>query len=202
MNYTGLQTAVVDYFKRGSIAARIPDWIALAEAFLFREIDVKAISADVSGTTTNSLISLPADYLSIIRVEMSQNGVDYNLDYMPAPSESVQLSTGAYGYSFEGDSIRVHPNVGTGVAYTLYYTPKISALSGSNATNWLLENASDLYLYATCLHGAAEMKNAEEEAKLSNRVLPILASVRSLTNRQGLPKSSGMQIRPRRGFLA
>ena len=200
MNYTDLQNAVVAYFRRGSITGRVPAWVELAESFLFRELDVNSIETSATGTTTNSLISLPTDLKTIIRVAITQNGATYDLDYLPAPDEATEVSAYPMGYSLQGGSIRLHPNVGTGYAYTLYYTPKIEALSGLNTTNWLLDNASDLYLYATCLHGAAEMKNSAEETKLANMIQPMLASVRSLTERAGLPKSSGMQIRPRRGF--
>jgi hypothetical protein len=197
MNYTDLQTAVVSYYKRGSIATSIPAWIALAEAYLFRELDVKSLSVVVTGTTTGGLITVPADFLSVVRLTVTQDGTERKLDYIPAPSEGTETGMAPYGYSVQGEALRLHPPSGTGQAYTLHYTPKVEALSGTNPTNWILENAADLYLYATCWQGACEMKNAAEEAKLMSIVRPLIDSTRSFALRRGVPTSGGMRIRPR-----
>lgn len=200
MTYTELQTAVQRYFNRGDIASRIPSWITLAEAFLFREINPKAISSSVTGTTVGGLIALPADFNSVVRVTVTVNGSEWNLDYIAAPSEFAGVNGYPEAYSMEGDSIRLHPAAGDGTAYKLYYTPKLQNLSGSVADNWLSINASDLYMYCTALQGAVELKNDGEVVRLTPVVERLLSTVRNFADQSAQPKSSGMQIKPRRGF--
>lgn len=200
MNYTELQDAISEYFKRGGIAGRIPAWIALAEAYLFRELAPKVIGAKVTGTTVGGLVVPPSDFNQVIRLSATIDGTEYNLDYIPAPDDYTNSSSYPSGYSMEGASIRLHPVASDGTAYTLYYTPKLEALSGSNPTNWLSENGADLYLYASALQGAIEMKNDSEIMRLTPLVDRLLGVVVTFSLRTPIPQSSGMQIKPRRAF--
>lgn len=199
MNYTELQAAITSYFKRGDITSRIPAWIQLAEAFLFREISPKSISVSVSGVTAGGLIALPADFDAVIRLTTAGNGSEWNLDYIAAPDEYAQAGDYPKGYSVEGASLRLHPPAGDGTAYTLHYTPKLLSLSVIG-TNWLSINGADLYLYASALQGAGEMKNDSEIARLGPIVQRLLEAVRSYATKTGQPQSSGMQVKPRRSF--
>lgn len=200
MNYTEIQSGVVNYFKRSDITGRIPAWIQLAEAFMFREISPKSIRASVTGDTSGGLIALPADFDAVVRLTTTVAGNERNIDYIAAPDESAQVGGYPYGYSLEGDSLRLHPASGDATAYKLYYTPRLEALTGAADTNWLSTNGADLYIYATALQGAAEMKNDREIATLTPVVQRLLEAVKSYAQKTGQPQSSGMQVKPRRGF--
>ena len=199
MNYSDLQTAVITYFKRGDIAARVPSWIELAEAYLFRELSVKSTAINTTGTTTDDIVTLPGDFETLVRITISTNGIEQNLDYVTAPDEYTWTDLQPSFYTIEGDSLRII-NSGTGMAYKLYYLPKLGNLSGSITTNWLLANGEDLYLYATALQGAVELKNDGEVAKLTQIVTQLLDSVRRYAERAGQPLSGRLQIKPRRTF--
>lgn len=198
MDYNGLQAAVSEYFKRGDIAGRVPSWIALAEAYLFRELAPKKIGVSASGVTVGGLVVPPSDFGSVIRLTATVDSTEYNLDYIAAPDEYVGASSYPMGYSMEGANLRLHPAAGDGTAYTLYYSPKLQPLSGTVTTNWLLENGTDLYLYASALQGAFEMKNDAEIARLNPLVNNLLGVVVNYSLRTPIPQSSGMQIKPRR----
>lgn len=200
MDYTELQAAVSEYFKRGGIAGRIPSWIALAEAYLFRELAPKRIGVSVTGATAGGLVVLPSDFNSVIRLTATVDGTEYNLDYIAAPNEYANAASYPSGYSMEGANLRLHPAAGDGTAYTLYYAPMLQNLSGSVPTNWLLENGPDLYLYASALQGAIEMKNDSEIMRLTPLVDRLLGVVVTFSLRTPIPQSSGMQIKPRRAF--
>jgi hypothetical protein len=100
-------------------------------------------------------------------------------------------------YVLENNKLRLF-GTSTGQAYTLYYTPKMGALSDSNTTNWLLANASDLYLYASSLEAARYMRDQAQEDKLSIMVAPLIDSIKRYTERKGQPTSGSLQIRTRR----
>ena len=200
MNYTELQSAVVNYFKRGDIAAKIPAWIVLAEAFMFRELDISSLEVKTTGTTSSGLIPLPSDCQSVIRLTVTVDGTEKPLDYIAFTGEMADSGGYPDGYSIQGGSIRIHPDTGDGTAYALYYVPRVVALSSSVSTNWILANSPDLYLYATALQGAAELKNDTETARLDPYVSRMMESTRSLAQRRGQPNKGGMQIKPRRGF--
>ena len=193
MNYTTLKTLVADYLHRTDLTDKLETFIALAESLLFREINIKALEVVVTGTSVDGAIALPAG--TVNRITVSYGGNTTALDYASQPASTH------YGwpasYTLEGGAIKL--DTLTSQAYTLYYTPKIDALSVSNPTNWLLDNAPDLYLCAAQLEGAKYVKDEGRIASLGAMLAPLLDSVQRLTQRTGQPARGGMQVRPRRG---
>lgn len=195
MNYSELKTAIADFLHRTDLTARIPQFIERAEAALFREINVKDLRISVAGTTTGEYATLPTDFSEVVRVTCSYSGTEYDLDYGSQPVDYTM--TAPKYFALENNKIRIFGS-STGQAYTLYYTPKVTALSDSNTSNWILDNASDLYLYASSLEAARFTRDSELENKLSALVAPLVDNVKRYTERKGQPTNGSLQIRPRR----
>lgn len=195
MNYTTLQADVADYLHRTDLGTVMPSLIERAEAYMFRELQVKDMGLSVAGTTTGEYASLPADFGSVSRVTIVIGSTEVSLDYQSQNANSS--TTYPQYYALENNQLRLF-GAGTGQAYTLYYLPKIQPLSVSNPTNWLSDNAPDLYLYATALEAARYTQNQEEMAALPGLVAGSLDSVRRLSERKGQPANASLQIKPRR----
>ena len=197
MTYSELQTQIASYLHRTDLTAQIPTFIGLAEAVLFREINVKDLQTTATLTTTGEYAPLPADFGSLSKIEVTVNGLTYPLDYQSQP----ETSTGTVypsKFAFENGQIRIF-GAGTGTTGTLYYTPKIEALSGTNTTNWLLDNAQDLYLFASCLEGAKYVRANEMIANLAPMVDGKMEAIKRYIERKTQPVTSGLQIKVRRG---
>lgn len=194
MTYATLKTDVAEYMHRSDLGTIMPTLIRRAEAYLFRELSVKALATSVSGTTTGEYATLPADFQSMVKVTVTYGSTEYTLDYK---SESQVSSTSVpTSYALENNQIRIF-GAGTGQAYKLYYIPKITALSDSNTTNWLLDNAEDLYLYATAKEAAKHLRDEAQAQVLDGYIGPLLDSVRRLSERKGQPANGSMQIKVR-----
>ena len=193
MNYATLQTDVASYLHRTDLTAFLPGFVERAEAFLFRELPIKDLTTKVAGTTTGEYFTLPSDLGSISKVTVTIGSSEVALDYMAQP---ISYST-TYPefYSFDNGQGRIWG--ASGQAYTLYYTPNIAALSGSNTSNWLLVNAQDLYFYAVALEAARYTRNTAEVDRVSALLPALLDSVRSFNTRRGIPSSGSLQIRAR-----
>lgn len=197
MTYALLQTQVADYMHRTDLTAQMPTFIALAESLMFRELKVKDLETSVTGTTSGGSIALPADFDAVSRVTITYAGAERSLDYASRPEDYVSGGTVPKYYALEQDALRLFP-AADGYTYKLYYIPVIPALSDSQATNWLLTNARDLYLYTTALEAAKYTRNDAETAKLTAIVAPMLDSVRRLSERRGQPANGSLQVKPRR----
>lgn len=198
MTYATLQTAIADNTHRTDLTAKIPDFIALAEAFLFRELNIRSLETSTTGTTTGGLITLPADFAYLVKVTTTYGGREYTLDYGGDPRAETATSGLPYGYVMESGGLRLYPEAGTGYAYTIYYGMDVSPLSGSVSTNWLLDNAYDLYLQSSLIEAYRYTQNTEQEARLSSLVGPMVESVRRMIERKAQPSRGGLQIKPRR----
>lgn len=186
MNYSELKTNIAGYFNRGDLTTKVPKWVELAEAFLFREISPNTVETSVSGTTTGT-ISLPADFSSLIRLDLVVGGRPYSLDY----------TTQGTGFVIDGETIRLTGFTTIDASYTLHYAPNMAALSDTNPTNWLLDNGYDLYFYVSALEGARALKNDGEIGRITPMIPTLLDSVKGKAKRVKFPTSGSLQIKPR-----
>jgi hypothetical protein len=199
MTYATLKTAVETYMHRSDMVAKVPGFVQLAEAVLFRELNnVKELQLSVSGTTTGGYAALPDDFGAVSRIMVTVGSTTYSLDYSATPIDFTGQVQPGY-YSFENDQLRIY-GAGDGQAYTLFYTPLIVALSDSAPTNWILANAYDLYFYASCVEGARHVRNQPEIDRLSGLVSGLLDGVRRYAERRGQPTTGSLQIKPRRAW--
>lgn len=194
MTYTELQAEVAAYLHRTDLTARIPTFIALAEAYLFRELQIRETQTRATLATVDDYADLPANFSSLSRITMSGAGVEYALDYQAEP-ETVSTATPTK-FALETGRIRIY-GAGTGAVATMYYVPKPPALSSTQPTNWLLEAAPDLYLYASALEGVKYTRDTAEAANLAGLVQGAMDAVRRYIEARGRPAVGSMQIKVR-----
>lgn len=198
MNYSELKTAVTGFLHRTDLGGEVGNFIARAEATLFRELDIKATELAVTGTTTGAVIPLPAGFDRVTRVSITVGGRESSLDYFPKPEEDISTGSTPGFFSMDQNTLRLHDAPGSGYAYKLYYIPVIAPLSESVTSNWLLANAEDLYMYAAALEGARHVRNAALIDRLEALVPPLLDAVRRADERRAIPLGGALRIKPRR----
>lgn len=196
MSYATLQTGVADYLHRTDLTTQLPSFVTLAEAVLFRELSIRDMAVSTDLTTTGEYCNLPADFGDVVKLTVTYGSTETPLDYM-SPAYSWTGTARPESYTLDNNKIRIF-GASTGFAFKLYYKPKIQALSVSNTTNWLLENAYDLYFYATALEAAKYTRDGQLMADLMPTVGALLDSVRRASERKGLPATASLQIKPRR----
>ena len=195
MNYTELQARIADQVHRTDLTTNIPGFIELAEAFLFRELNIKELRLSVTGITTGEYAALPAEFGEVTRLTVTRGGIEHTLDYA-TQHDSYTVAHPSH-YALERNQLRLF-GAGTGTAYTLYYTPKVAPLTVGNPTNWVLDNAPDLYLYLGVLEACRYTQNTEEQARLGAMIAPMLDGIKRFAERRGQPTNSSLQIRIRR----
>lgn len=198
MTYTALQSDVIAYTHRNDIAGNVVGFIALAEAYLFRELRIKEIETSANVTTTSEYAPLPADFGDVVRLTITKNELTTTLDYateFDVPTSSFERPT---KYKLENNSLRVF-GAGDGEILKLYYTPRIENLSVSVPTNWILDNAYDLYLQASLAQAFRYTRNDAELAKSEAKIPALLESARRFSERRGQPSGGSLQIKVRRG---
>ena len=166
-NYTELQAAVKSWLHRADLDNLIPDFITLAEVRIYNGDDgigsdplrVTAMKSQDAGTTASQLISFPTGYLQTIRLAGVTGGQNYEMEYV-TPDKFSQYENQAgtpYFYTVLTGSIKVAPS--TDMSYIHDYYKKFDSLSADNATNWLLTNAPNAYLYGALLEAMPYINN-------------------------------------------
>ena len=158
--YTALKASVADFLNRDDLTAVIPDFIALAEAQINRDIRHWKMEARSSGqqSSGDEYMQIPADWVETIRLHLTGTGTTVvNLvsrDSM-ADKRSAQEDTAGTPimYTHADGQFQLYPTPSTDTDFELLYFQKIPSLS-SNSDNWLLLEAPDVYLYGALLHSA------------------------------------------------
>lgn len=160
--YTELKTAIADFLNRDDLASVIPTFIALAEAQINRDIRTIDMEGRASGQVSggDQYMQVPGDWVETIRFGLTAAGTS-SLNLMSRDAiaslrdKNENASTKApYAYTHAAGQFELYPTPSEDTDFELLYYKKVEALSDSNASNWLLSSAPDVYLYGALLHSA------------------------------------------------
>jgi len=192
VDYTSLQSAVTEYLARDqdtTLIARIPTFIQLAEAkfnrqLFVRQMEQRATAVVDTASSEPEYISLPADFQSMRRVRLSSVTGKPWLEF----KSGTQIDEYRFGtsnvagrpryFTVFGDEIELAPTPDAVYTVEMVYRKSIPALA-SNATNWLLTLAPDLYLYGALLETAPYIK---EDGRIQTWGLGFTTALNDLNN--------------------
>jgi hypothetical protein len=109
--------------------------------------------------------AVPSDFLECRTIKLNTNPVQ-PLQFETVDSlDTLRTQYTAPGrplyFGIVGGQIRLVPVPDTAYTAELIYYAKLTKLSSSNATNWLLTSSPDVYLYGALLQGAPYLQNDE-----------------------------------------
>lgn len=163
--YAELQTAVADWLNRSDLTAAIPNFIALAEAQLNRELRHRKMVTRATLTVSSAYTNTPTDWLENIRFQLNTNPITplvFSTPEQLIEDSQVYVTSGQpMFFTVAGTQLQVLPTPDTSYSAELMYYAKIPSLSVTNTTNWLLTEAPDIYLYATLVQSAPYLKEDE-----------------------------------------
>lgn len=171
--YSELQTAVANWLGRDDLTARIPEFIALAEAKMnrtlrcFQQEGRSTASVNLSNTEPQ-FITLPTDFQMMKSLRLSGVTGKPRLQYL-TNSQLDDYRTGVNDqtgqpqfFSVFGTELELAPTPDSAYTLEMIYRANIPALTNTNTTNWLLTLAPDAYLYGALLEAAPYMRDSDQ----------------------------------------
>jgi len=137
--YDELKDSIADFLNRDDLTSVIPDFITLAEADMNRGL--RHWRQEKRSTAESSPLEL------ISQSEM----VDRRY-------RSGDTTGKPHYYAITAGEIEVYPTPDGTYDAELYYYSRITALSDSNTSNWVLEYFPDCYLYGALVHSSPYLK--------------------------------------------
>jgi len=169
-NYTELKAAIADWLDRSDLTARIPDFIALAETRINRELRIRPMEyrATMNTTAGQRYFALPGGYLQMRNFQLNTDPIT-PLEYItPEMLDRLygSVTTGKpKAYSLIGDEIQLAPIPDAiyevEMAYYEKFTPLGDGTGGTVTSNWLTANAPDILLYGALIEAEPFIKNDE-----------------------------------------
>ena len=158
-NYTTLKASIANWLNRSDLTSEIADdFIVLAEADFNSKLRVRKMITQASITIDAETEALPTGFLQVRDFFILTGNTKVPLRYM-SPSQMDQVKgTSTTGlpnsYTILGDNFRFSPKPdGTYTGIVNYYK-KFDSLSSSNASNYILTDHPDIYLYGSLFHAA------------------------------------------------
>ena len=201
-NYTGLKTSIADFLNRDDLTSVIPDFVALAEAQINRDVRHWRMEARSSGQQdpADEYMQIPADWVETIRLHLTGTGTSVvNLVSRDAMADKRAAQENAAGtprmYTHANGQFQLFPTPDATTAFELLYYQKIPSLI-TNTDNWLLLEAPDVYLYGALLHSAPYLA---EDARLAVWAQLYSAAVQRLnqTSEDAMFSGSGLTLKVR-----
>jgi len=198
-DYDDLQDEVVSWISNDKIISKVTTCIQLAEARVRNDVLIRRMERSKHGKFDGAVIFLPEDCEAIQRLMYYIGASEYSIPY--ADPQSVENYTSTVGdpvaYTMVDQAVILYPTPVTDRDYTLYYIPAIADLSPSNTSNWLLDRAPNVYLFAACLEAAGYLQDEGLMGVFEGRYKQAMDSLQQASERQRMPSNTPMVSRPR-----
>lgn len=179
-DYTSLQDAILDWSARSDIGRRIPIFIRSFETQFSRDNNLQQMYVTSAELTpdANGAVTLPTDVANWDQFIWSNGGISGPLQIVtPAWAASLDQTTGLvprFAYIQNG-RLYVKPNGPCSV--TVSYYQKLPFLSYASPTNWLIDEAPEVYLWGALVQVAVYAKDAEDYALWNGKYQEALESL-------------------------
>jgi hypothetical protein len=167
--YSELTTAVANWLDRDDLTDRIPEFIALAEAKFNRTLRLRSMEAKYTADTVADQrnLALPTGYIQMRNFQVNTSPLT-TLSYV-TPEIYDRLWGGSTSgipkfYTILANEISLGPIPASVVEVEMLFYKNFENLSSTVATNWLITNAPDAYLYGVMMQAEPFIMNDERVA--------------------------------------
>jgi hypothetical protein len=163
-NYSDLKTSVANYLGRSDLTSQIPDFIALAEIRLARELRIRQMLTTANATMTigDSTVGMPSDFLAM-RDIFVEGQPRYTVSYVSPSAFTRTARTEEVGvptfYTMRGQEFEFAPKPDATYTLQMLYYAKPASLSDSNPSNAFMANCPDALLYGALLEAEPYLMN-------------------------------------------
>ena len=195
--YSELTTAVANWLDRDDLTLRIPEFIALAEARFNRALRLRSMEAKYTANTvaTQRNLALPTGYIQMRNFQVNTTPLT-TLSYV-TPEIYDRLWGGSTSgtpkfYTILADEISLGPIPASVQEVEMLFYKNFENLSSSVATNWLITNAPDVYLYGVMMQAEPFIMNDE---RVPMWKMALDESISSLQEQDNKDRHSGSALR-------
>ena len=199
-NYADLTASVANWLNRTDLTAIIPDFVAMAESDISRDLRLrKQIVASTLATVGGVRGTLlPADWLEFENVSLL-TAPERQLTYAPVEHLDVVYPNNGYSgapslYTIEGDQVLFGPTPDGVYQVGFLYYSRFTPLSIA-PTNWLLTNHPTVYLYSALEQASIFLKDKSGAAEYKALYEQVVADLQKQDDRA---QHSGSTLRVRR----
>ncbi len=186
-SYTALKASIASFLARDDLTAQIPDFISLAEARMSRELKTRTqVKRATAATIANTeFIILPTDMRQVKNVKLNSSP-NKQLNYV-TPAVYYERYPGTGGgtpsvYTVIGAEIGFRPIPDSVQTVEIIYTDEITPLSDTVATNRVLQQHPDIYLYGSLAQAHAFLMDDARATQYDGLFSRIIEEIKNQTD--------------------
>jgi hypothetical protein len=195
--FDDLSASVARFLNRDDLTAVVPDFIALAEAQIARDVRHWRMESRDAITLDAQFVAFPADWVETVRLEVAADGYralrlasrDELQTYRARGEDVAGVPT---MYAHVAGQFELWPTPDGSYSGSLVYLQRIPALGPGAQTNWLLTEAPDAYLYGALIQSAPYLS---EDQRITVWASLYTAAVERLNTTSDAAKYSGTALR-------
>ena len=162
--YTELKTSIGDWLNRSDLTTAIPDFISLAEAQIERTLRTRQMIVRANASFDAQYGAVPSDFLETKSLKLTSTNPQTPLQFLSIDALDNEMTNyTASGkpkfFGIVGGQFRIVPTPDATYTTELTYYAKLTKLSSSVASNWLLASSPDIYLYGSLLQAAPYLQD-------------------------------------------
>lgn len=162
--YAELKTSIGDWLNRSDLTSVIPDFISLAEAQIERTLRARQMIVRANASFDAQYGAVPSDFLETKSLKLTSTNPQpplefLSIDALDQKAAEYTASGKPRFFGVVGGQLRIVPTPDSTYTTELTYYAKLSKLSTSNTSNWLLASSPDIYLYGSLLQAAPYLQD-------------------------------------------
>jgi len=162
--YAELKTSIGDWLNRSDLTAAIPDFISLSEAQVERTLRTRQMIVRANAYFDAQYGAVPDNFLETKSLKLTSTNPETPLSFLSIDAldnEATKYTASAKPKFFGvvGGQFRLVPTPDSNYTTELTYYAKLTKLSNSVTTNWLLQSSPDIYLYGALLQAAPYLQD-------------------------------------------
>lgn len=178
--FVTLKASIANWLHRSDLTTVIPDFVALAEADIAKDLRIAAMESVASGTLTGETLAFPTRFVDARRLLVG--GYEYLYESPGVYGEFSRQGETAYIYTIQGQNFYIL-NGASGDSYTLTYYAMFAGLSDDSDTNWLLTNHPEVYLFGSLRSAAIYLSDDNAMSKYSALYTAAISKLRTADRR-------------------
>ena len=154
--YDELKASIASWLNRDDLTAVIPDFIALAEARIARDLRHWKQEKRVTTSVDERYENLPNDWLELKLITLSTGKMLQTISSaeMADRRSKSEVASEPRFVRVTADQLEFYPTPAQATEVSMLYYARIPALSDAEPTNWLLRDAPDALLYGALVNSA------------------------------------------------
>ena len=162
--YAELKTSIGDWLNRSDLTSVIPDFISLAEAQIERTLRTRQMIVRANASFDAQYGAVPSDFLETKSLKLTSTNPETPLQFLSIDALDNEMTKyTASGkpkfFGVVGGQLRIVPTPDSNYTTELTYYAKLTKLSSSVSSNWLLASSPDIYLYGALLQAAPYLQD-------------------------------------------